>query len=64
MLRRQPTRIEMRLEDVDEFDRILVQQKKEKAGHEESKKEVPLQREDVASRIGFRPPSRSDSPEY
>mmetsp|Transcript_21203 Transcript_21203/g.68413 ORF Transcript_21203/g.68413 Transcript_21203/m.68413 type:complete len:110 (+) Transcript_21203:461-790(+) len=63
MLRRQPTRIEMRLEDVDEFDRLLTQQKKDKerAGHDESKTDQP---KDVAGRIGLRSHKRSESPEY
>ena len=62
MLRRLPTRVEMRLEDVDEFDRCLNQQQ-QKTGHEETKTTAPAP--DVASRIGLRPVAeRSESPAY
>ena len=61
MLRREPTRIEMKSEDLEEFDRFQAQQKKaakEDAGAPESKQDDrKAARED---RIGL----RSDSPNY
>ena len=63
MLRREPTRIEMKSEDLEEFDRFQAQQKKaakaEEAGAPESKQDDARKaaRED---RIGL----RSDSPNY
>ena len=59
MLRREPTRIEMKSEDLEEFDRFQAQQKKaakEEAGAPESKADDARKaaRED---RIGLRPDS-------
>ena len=55
MLRREPTRIEMKSEDLEEFDRFQAQQKKaakEEAGAPESKQDDrKAARED---RIGLR----------
>lgn len=56
MLRRQPTRLEMKPEDIEDFDKYMAQHKQDK-GHEEKK--------DTAARIGLRPhANRSESPEY
>ena len=61
MLRREPTRIEMKSEDLEEFDRFQAQQKKaaKEEGAPESKTDDARKaaRED---RIGL----RSDSPNY
>ena len=64
MLRREPTRIEMKSEDLEEFDRFQAQQKKaakaleEDAGAPESKQDDRKAARE--GRIGL----RSDSPTY
>ena len=62
MLRREPTRIEMKSEDLEEFDRFQAQQKKaakaEEAGAPESKQDDRKAARE--GRIGL----RSDSPNY
>ena len=61
MLRREPTRIEMKSEDLEEFDRFQAQQKKaakEDAGAPESKQDDRKAARE--GRIGL----RSDSPNY
>ena len=62
MLRREPTRIEMKSEDLEECDRFQAQQKKaakaEEAGAPESKQD-----DRKAAREG-RSGLRSDSPNY
>jgi len=62
MLRREPTRIEMKSEDLEEFDRFQAQQKKaakEDAGAPESKQD-DARKAAREGRIGL----RSDSPNY
>ena len=63
MLRREPTRIEMKSEDLEEFDRFQAQQKKaakaEEAGAPESKHD-DARKAAREGRIGL----RSDSPNY
>ena len=62
MLRREPTRIEMKSEDLEEFDRFQAQQKKaakEEAGAPESKQD-DARKAAREGRIGL----RSDSPNY
>ena len=62
MLRREPTRIEMKSEDLEEFDRFQAQQKKaakEDAGAPESKAD-DARKAAREGRIGL----RSDSPNY
>ena len=63
MLRREPMRIEMKSEDLEEFDRFQAQQKKaaksEEAGAPESKQD-DARKAAREGRIGL----RSDSPNY
>ena len=62
LLRREPTRIEMKSEDLEEFDRFQAQQKKaakEEAGAPESKQD-DARKAAREGRIGL----RSDSPNY
>ena len=60
MLRRDPTRIEMKPEDIEEFDAYVAQQK---ATKKEDKGEKPTKKEEREARIGYRP-TMSDSPGY
>ena len=64
MLRREPTRIEMKSEDLEEFDRFQAQQKKAaKALEEDSGAPESKQDDRKAAREG-RIGLRSDSPNY
>ena len=60
MLRRDPTRIEMKPEDIEEFDAYVAQQK---ATKKDEKGEKPTKKEERDARIGYRP-TMSDSPGY
>ena len=60
MLRRDPTRIEMKPEDIEEFDAYVAQQK---ATKKEDKGEKPTKKDERDARIGYRP-TMSDSPGY
>ena len=60
MLRRDPTRIEMKPEDIEEFDAYVAQQK---ASKKDDKGEKPTKKEERDARIGYRP-TMSDSPGY
>jgi len=65
MLRREPSRIEMKPEDIEEFDAYVAQQKraaKDDAGAPESKKDRSKAERDA--RIGVRRPAdpMTDSP--
>ena len=60
MLRREPTRIEMKPEDIEEFDAYVAQQK---ASKKDDKGEKPTKKEERDARIGYRP-TMSDSPGY
>ena len=65
MLRREPTRIEMKPEDIEEFDQYVASKKaaakqQQDDGASEKKTE---KKERIESRIGYRP-TMSDSPGY
>ncbi|KAJ1452695.1 hypothetical protein M885DRAFT_619671 [Pelagophyceae sp. CCMP2097] len=65
MLRREPTRIEMKPEDIEEFDQYAAQQKKLKEDQQGDAAPAGKQPQSTANRIGLArncPPS--DSPEY
>ena len=65
MLRRAPTRIEMKPEDIEEFDAYVAQQKAAKKDDEGACENKSDKKSERQSRIGYRAPtSMSDSPNY